>query len=67
MKTAVNASDKVALRVETAAELLDYNTRHVLDVAIKSGALPVVRIGKALRVRRSDLEAWLAQQPVVGQ
>ncbi len=34
--------------------------------AIWDGELPQVRIGKSVRIERSDLEAWLARQRVRG-
>lgn len=42
-----------------AAELLGVSSRTVSNYA-RSGALPSSRIGRLLRFRRSDLEAFLA-------
>jgi len=50
--------DTIALRIDeacTASRL----SRGTIYSAIGSGALPVVKIGRATRIMRTDLEAWL--------
>ena len=50
--------ETIVLRIDeacTASRL----SRGTLYQAIGSGALPVVKIGRATRIMRTDLEAWL--------
>ena len=45
------------------AELWSCSTRHIERLKLENG-LPFLKLGKSLRFRRSDIEAWLeAQQP----
>lgn len=58
------------LTVEEVAALLRVSKWHVYELAqqrTKSGdlrehPLPCIRLGKAVRFRRSDLEAWIDQR-----
>ena len=51
---------RLLLRIPEAARLgLGRSTVYEL---IQAGALPVVRIGKAVRIPASRLEAWVEQQ-----
>jgi excisionase family DNA binding protein len=49
------------LRVEDAARLLKVNVWTLRD-AIRRGKLPIVHIGRLHRLRRADLEAFLAER-----
>ena len=46
------------MTVSEVAEYLRVNPQTIYRKA-KAGELPVVRIGRAIRFRRSELEAWL--------
>ena len=46
------------MTVSEVAEYLRLNPQTVYRKA-KAGELPVVRIGRAIRFRRSELESWL--------
>jgi excisionase family DNA binding protein len=51
-------------RLLTAAEvgeLLQVNLRWVLDAA-RRNAIPHIRLGRYVRFRRVDIEAWLLEQ-----
>ena len=57
----------MALEVMTVSEVAEYlrvNPQTVYRKA-KSGELPAVRIGRAIRFRRAELDAWIkgAQEP----
>jgi excisionase family DNA binding protein len=49
------------LKAEEAARLLGLGRSTVFGM-LASGELPAVRYGRAVRVRRSDLEAWIERQ-----
>ncbi len=49
-------TEPVALRVETAARLLDATPAQVL-FWIRTKRLPAYKLGRAWRVRRADIEA----------
>lgn len=49
------------LTAPAAAKLLAVRTSWVYDAA-RSGELPCVRVGKHVRLLRSDLERWVAEQ-----
>jgi excisionase family DNA binding protein len=53
--------DKLLLRPDEAAELLGLG-RSKLYALLKSGALPSVRLGGAVRVPAEALRRWVAQQ-----
>ena len=46
------------LTVEKAAERLDFTEQYVYGL-VRKGSLPVVRHGKYVRIRESDLNAWI--------
>lgn len=48
----------ILLRLREVAQLLGVSLSTVEDMAAR-GELPVVRIGKSVRVRRDELTAWL--------
>lgn len=49
------------LTAKQAAELLGFAEGTVRNKA-SAGELPTVKLGRALRFRLSDLEAWIAEQ-----
>ncbi len=49
------------LTVSEVAEYLRINPQTVYRKA-KAGEIPAVRIGRAIRFRRSELDAWLKSQ-----
>lgn len=63
------------LTVAEVAKLLRVSIWHVYELAqprLKSGdirehPLPCIRFGKAVRFRRSDIEAWVDQRAKSGQ
>ncbi len=48
------------LTVSECAECLNISTRHARHL-FDTRAFPVVKVGRLVRVRRSDLDAYLAQ------
>jgi excisionase family DNA binding protein len=50
----------VLLDVRAVAALLDCSPRHVFRLADTGAMPPPVRVGRLVRWRRADLEAWLA-------
>lgn len=50
--------EPVLLRVPDAVKLTTMS-RSLLYAEIQAGRLPVVRIGRAVRVRRDDLMKWI--------
>ena len=60
---AFNSSNKVQtvlLSAEAVGELLSVSVRTVRRM-IASGAIPIVRIGRAVRIRRVDIEALIGR------
>ena len=60
---AFNSSNKVQtvlLSAEAVGELLSVSVRTVRRM-IASGEIPIVRIGRAVRVRRVDIEALIGR------
>lgn len=64
--TKLPASERLALRVEEAAALLEIS-RSQAYALIAEGVLPHVRVGNAIRVPRRELEAWLEASTVRGR
>lgn len=54
------AADAILVTIDSAAALLSLSARTVWGMANR-GELPFVRIGRALRFRRVDLEKWAAE------
>ena len=52
------------MTVAEVAEYLRINPQTVYRKA-KAGEIPAVRIGRAIRFRRSELESWLSGKTVV--
>ena len=52
-----DAEDRL-ISVERAAELTEFTKQYLYDL-IRRGKLPAMRTGKYLRVRLSDLKAWI--------
>lgn len=59
--TEVPISERLVLRVEEAAALLSVSRAQAYAL-IARGEIPSVRVGKAVRVPRRALEAWLDAQ-----
>jgi excisionase family DNA binding protein len=60
---ALNSSNKVQtvlLSAEAVGELLSVSVRTVRRM-IASGEIPIVRIGRAVRIRRVDIEALIGR------
>ena len=53
------------LRPDEVAALIGLGRSKTYEL-IASGALPVVRIGRAVRVPRAQLEEWVRRQATVG-
>lgn len=49
------------LRAEEAAKILAIGRSKVFQL-LASGELPAIRIGRLVRVRRSDLERWIEER-----
>lgn len=52
--------DGPLLRAEDAAELLSVRTSWIYE-AVRSGALPCLRVGRHIRFTRGMLEVWLRE------
>ncbi|MCA9055447.1 MAG: helix-turn-helix domain-containing protein [Planctomycetaceae bacterium] len=52
---------RLLLTAEQAAESLTISPRKLWELT-STGQLPCVRIGRAVRYDRADLEAWIAAQ-----
>ena len=50
------------LRPREAAKYLALSARKVWDLTHRDGELPYIRIGRAVRYRRMDLDNWVAKQ-----
>lgn len=57
--------ESLLLRVDEVAQLLKIGRTRTFEL-IASGELPVVRIGRAVRVPRDDLERWLRSRTTGG-
>jgi excisionase family DNA binding protein len=55
-------SPRILLRVHEAAELLGLSRAMVYQLLAAGQSIPVVRIGRCVRIPRAELEAWVAQQ-----
>jgi excisionase family DNA binding protein len=53
--------DSPLLRPDQAAELLAVRTSWIYE-AVRTGALPCLRIGRHIRFTRTMLESWLADR-----
>ena len=51
--------DRPALRASDVAKLLGYRSRNPIYVLVRDGRLPVVRIGRSMRFRHEDVEAFV--------
>lgn len=60
----MNNEDKLLLNEKEAAHLLSMSTHFLRRdrISSQSAGIPFVRIGAAVRYRRSDLEAWIVEQ-----
>jgi excisionase family DNA binding protein len=58
--------DSLLLRIPEAARRLGLGRSTVYEM-IQAGDLPVVRIGKAVRIPASRLEAWVEQQAQIAE
>jgi excisionase family DNA binding protein len=65
--TMIPANDErpLLLRVDEAAALLGISRSHTYEL-ISAGALPVVRMGKSVRIGRAALERWVEQEGSAG-
>lgn len=59
--SAAAAPAPMLLTVKQAAELLSFSRPTVYKL-LEEGTLPCVRLGKAVRIARADLEAWVMSQ-----
>ncbi|MEJ8643715.1 helix-turn-helix domain-containing protein [Streptomyces sp. MS1.HAVA.3] len=60
MTTAALPVDRVLYTVEAAAELLSLGRSTVYEL-MASGDLPFVKLGRARRIRRADIDLFAAQ------
>ena len=61
----VDLDQPVLLRAEEVSRLLRIGRTMTFQL-IASGDLPVVRIGRAVRVPKSELARWIRERTVVG-
>jgi excisionase family DNA binding protein len=65
MQAAINGTDPDSLVTEVqTAELLNISIRTLQAWRIKSAGPRFVRVGRAIRYRRSDLTAWIEANTV---
>ncbi|HVC76300.1 MAG TPA: helix-turn-helix domain-containing protein [Candidatus Micrarchaeaceae archaeon] len=57
--------ESLLLRVDEVAQLMNLGRTRTFEL-IASGELPVVRIGRAVRVPRNELERWLRSRTTGG-
>ena len=57
--------DEAFLTTEEVLEYLHVNLRTVYRL-IKAGKIPAARVGRQWRFRKTDIDAWLANQQAVG-
>lgn len=55
----------VLYTVKEVAELLDY-TPDTIYLKARTGEIPAIRVGRNIRFRASDVEAWIDRQPAAG-
>jgi excisionase family DNA binding protein len=53
---------QIAVSVKTAAALVDISDTTIRD-AIKKQRLPAHRVGRMIRIRVADLDAWVQSLP----
>lgn len=53
------------LRAAKVAELLDVSERYVYQLA-SQGSIPCVKVGRSVRFRPTDIEAWLDARAKTG-
>ncbi len=51
--------DRPTLKASDVARLLGYRSCNPIYVLVRDGRLPVVRIGRAIRFRHEDVEAFV--------
>lgn len=61
MRKRLDVNERLLLKVEDAAALCDVS-RSTFYQLISSGRIPVVRIGRAVRIPRAWLEKWISEQ-----
>lgn len=59
----IDASEPILLTVEDVQEQIQLGRTKIYEL-IRDGVLPVVRIGRAVRIRREALERWLNEVEV---
>ena len=64
MKSDETASSGPLMKIEAAAAYLGY-TVGTLYNKVAAGEVPHIRLGRAIRFRRSDLDAWIDEQAAV--
>jgi excisionase family DNA binding protein len=52
---------KALLTVDEAAEILSLSPR-TLSRLVRQGEIPIVRVGRLVRVRTADIHAWVERQ-----
>lgn len=61
MRKRLDVNERLLLKVEDAAALCDV-ARSTFYQLINSGRVPVVRIGRSVRIPRAWLEKWISEQ-----
>jgi excisionase family DNA binding protein len=55
-------STRILLRVHEAADMLGVSRAKMYELLAANNEIPVVRVGRAIRVPREALLAWIDQQ-----
>jgi excisionase family DNA binding protein len=58
---------RILLRVAEAAEMLGLSRAKMYELLAANNEIPVVRVGRAVRVPRAALQAWVDQRTVAWQ
>ena len=62
----INPEPGQLLRSRDAADLLAISERKLWELQ-NAGAIPVIRLGRMVRFRRSDLDLWIASHREIGR
>lgn len=60
----MDGSGRLLLRVREVQDITGFSRAHIYK-AISAGVLPVVRLGKSVRIPRRGLEMWIEREIAV--
>lgn len=53
-----NSTEQLLYSVQDVAALLSMSPTNIYRL-VNAGTIPIIRIGKSIRIKRDDLEAWV--------